>query len=483
MAMKKFKYLAIVLVIALTLTMVTSASSPSSTNTSWDPSHTEFRIGKVEGNNPTAAITISDALEILKTLARIKTTSQVNTFHKCSGDGNGNSQSMPPVIVQCTFLMFCANHVCAVAENSNPLGDTFTPAMIPAHSPTFPSGTVGGTPTQQSIAAANNTFHLNFNTLTNETARNFPNNPDGALNLGVGRWLVFDRPAGLEGEPAMPNTLEIRRGGVYVLSGNLNNGQILINAFNRPARDNDDGDPKQGRIREEVTLILNGVTITNNDGPAIEAFRSSKVNIVIVDGTTNVLTDSTNYVIDTDRYGDADAGEDVSPPNGTIFSRHDISVLGRGNLTINGNHRHGISSRDIIEIRGGNITINTNIGGFTGSGADQLNHSTVGNTIHGRDGVIIRNGTFTLNAANHAVRANNNTGATGPADAPAIVGTAAEPNGSIHIRGGTFNIRAGGDAFRAAVNATATRRSRMEISGANFTSIVTRLSSEGEPEE
>ena len=68
-------------------------------------------------------------------------------------------------------------------------------------------------------------------------------------------------------------------GGVYVLSGTLNDGTVIV--------DSEDG--------AEVRLILNGVSITSSDFSAINIRQSAKTVISLAEGTENVLTDGSVY--------------------------------------------------------------------------------------------------------------------------------------------------------------------------------------------
>ena len=70
--------------------------------------------------------------------------------------------------------------------------------------------------------------------------------------------------------------VKITKEGIYVFEGEYT-GQIQVEA-----------DVK-------VRIILNGVEINSQDGPAIYVVNSEKTYITVVDGTTNSLTDTTNY--------------------------------------------------------------------------------------------------------------------------------------------------------------------------------------------
>lgn len=144
------------------------------------------------------------------------------------------------------------------------------------------------------------------------------------------------------------DTYTITEAGVYTLTGDYN-GMIYVNS--------------EGRVK----LILNGVNITNENGPAIYFENSDKGIIESVEGTENNLTDGSEYSVDA---------------KGCIFSNDDIDFQGTGVINVTGNYDHGIASDDDIQIEEGTINVTT----------------AVGDAIHANDGVEIKSGTITIDA-------------------------------------------------------------------------------------
>lgn len=194
------------------------------------------------------------------------------------------------------------------------------------------------------------------------------------------------------GATANGSTVTITAAGNYSFSGTLADGQIVVDT-------EDDG---------FVRLILNGVTISNSSSAPIYAANADDVMIVLADSTTNVITDSPNYVF-------ASAEEDE--PNAAVFSKADLTIYGNGSLTVNANYNDGITSKDGLIIASGTITVNA-----------------VDDGVRGKDYLVIDTAALTINAGGDGLKSDNEE------DAGA---------GYIAITNGVFNITAGGDAISA----------------------------------
>ena len=120
---------------------------------------------------------------------------------------------------------------------------------------------------------------------------------------------------------------------LLVLSGSTTDGSLLI-------------------FREkQFGIKLNGVSMNNNDGPAINNQCSKGLYLEVADGTTNTLTDGTSY------------NENVSyQQKGTLFSEGQIYFLGTGTLHVSGNCKNAIACDDYIVIDEGTIYASTRTG-------------------------------------------------------------------------------------------------------------------------
>jgi len=163
----------------------------------------------------------------------------------------------------------------------------------------------------------------------------------------------------------------------YVLAGTTTNGMFKIYSNN------------------DLTLRLNGVQITNSDGPAINVQSHKEIAVVIVDGTTNALTDGATY---------------ASPPSGedqksAFFSEGQLIFSGSGSLVVHGygKSQNGLGSDDYIDVESGSITvqsavkdgIHTNVGYFQHGGT--VNVTSTSDGVDAGDGPVeITTGSLTV---------------------------------------------------------------------------------------
>lgn len=214
--------------------------------------------------------------------------------------------------------------------------------------------------------------------------------------------------------------LYITEGGVYTLTGSSDNTSVLVNT------------------EESVKLILNGVALTSSTGPVIYGSQVKNLYIEIAEGTTNTLTDSNTYEID------SSTGEEIG--KAVISSEDDLIILGAGTLNVNGNHKHGIACDDEFYIEGGTINITSN--GTDGINANDLlcidggeiTISAVSDGIEVTDILIVNDGTLNITSDNEGIESKNAIAING---GNITVNSADDGiNGGyyIEINGGTTNV-------------------------------------------
>ncbi len=125
--------------------------------------------------------------------------------------------------------------------------------------------------------------------------------------------------------------LYIVQSGYYVLSGELTDGSLIVEASSKA----------------RIWIMLDGVKITASDDAAFRINQAKKVFMTLAEGSTNTFTD----------------GKDMSEEaladgtNACVFVHDNLTINGSGTLRINGNYRNGITAKDNLVIAGGNISI------------------------------------------------------------------------------------------------------------------------------
>ena len=167
------------------------------------------------------------------------------------------------------------------------------------------------------------------------------------------------------GAVADGSTLLIVQGGVYSLSGTLDDGRIVVNAKS-----------------QDVVLVLDGVNVTCSDSSPLYVYKAASVTLILNGTTENVFSDGTSYDYSLD-YCDAAEEE----PNACIFSKGDLIIRGTGSLKVNAHYNSGIICKDTLKI------VNTTVD------VTAKNHG-----INGKDSLLIQNSTVNVTAGGDALR-------------------------------------------------------------------------------
>lgn len=195
-----------------------------------------------------------------------------------------------------------------------------------------------------------------------------------------------------EGAAVEGSTVIITAAGTYVVSGELTAGSLTVNA----------GDA------DKVQIVLSGASIRNEAGPALNIQQADKVFVTLAAGSQNTLADGASYTL----------AEGEDEPNAALYSKADLTINGTGALTVEGNYRHGVNSRDDLVVTGGTLTVTAKEDG-----------------LRGKDCVKVADGSFAITAGGDGVKSNNDEDPT---------------RGFVSIDGGTFAVEAGDEGFQAA---------------------------------
>lgn len=154
----------------------------------------------------------------------------------------------------------------------------------------------------------------------------------------------------------------ITKEGVYLLSGTMAEGMIIV-----------DADQK-----DKVQLVLDGVEINNDTDAAIYVKEADKVFITLAEGAENILTGRGYTSLD---------GEDI---DGVIYAKSDLVINGTGSLTVNATEGHGIVSKDDLKITGGTLNVTAEGQGLSGRDSVRVGGGTIG-VASGKDGIHAEN--------------------------------------------------------------------------------------------
>lgn len=202
---------------------------------------------------------------------------------------------------------------------------------------------------------------------------------DGGIDVNGGGAAVKD------------NTVTISKSGTYSLSGSSDNAKVVVDAGKN----------------DEVTLMLNGVSLKSADGSVIDCEGGKTLALYLTPDTENIISDSAGYTFPT---------EDTEP-DGAVFSRADLVIMGDGSLSVTGSYKDAVKCKDGLTIKSGT-----------------LNVTAADDGIVGKDYVRVCGGDITVNAQSDGIKSTNDTDAG---------------CGYIEVTGGTLNVTALKDGIQA----------------------------------
>ncbi|MCM1191021.1 MAG: carbohydrate-binding domain-containing protein [Butyrivibrio sp.] len=202
--------------------------------------------------------------------------------------------------------------------------------------------------------------------------------------------------------------------GVYLVSGSLENGMIMVDAAETA----------------KVQLVLDNVEISNSSGAAIYVRQADKVFITLAEGTVNTLSGGDSYVSIDDNNIDA-----------VIFAKSDLTINGSGSLQVTAVTGHGIVSKDDLKVAGGAVTV-----------------IAPGHGLEGKDSVRIAAGgadgsqdTDTSDAGSAGQTAAVSLNITAGKDGIHSENADKEDKGFVYIEGGSITVMSEGDGISAGI--------------------------------
>lgn len=193
----------------------------------------------------------------------------------------------------------------------------------------------------------------------------------------------------------------ITQAGEYTVTGLLSEGQIVVNA--------DDN--------AEITIVLNGTSITCSNGSPIYIKNADNVKIKSEENTYNCIVDARTEADDNSDNSSSENG------NAAIYAACDLKLVGKGALSVTGNYNNGIQSKDDISIK--NVTIKVN---------------AVNNAIKGNDEVAIESGEIiAISRKGDGIKTSNSS-----------LSSKGKQKGNVIISGGNIDIYAACDGIDAA---------------------------------
>ncbi len=199
------------------------------------------------------------------------------------------------------------------------------------------------------------------------------------------------------GSPAVQisgSTVTLCDEGIYVLSGTLDDGTVIVNA----------------EKEDKLQLVLSGVNIHSAASAPIYILQADKVFLTMAPNSVNALSNGGSF-----------AAIDENNIDAVIFSKEDLTLNGSGSLQVVSPAGHGIVSKDSLTVTGGEYRI------------EAASHG-----LSGKDDVCIAGGVFALTAGKDGIHAEN-------ADDTA--------RGFVYVEGGSFTMDAQGDGISASAYA------------------------------
>lgn len=211
-----------------------------------------------------------------------------------------------------------------------------------------------------------------------------------------------------EGATVEGNVVTVTAPGSYLVTGSLPDGKLAVDVSEK----------------EKVTLILDGVSVGNPAGSALEILSApKKVVLHLPAGSVNLLSCS-------------------APDENTkaaLFSKEDLTITGSGTLSVTAEGCKGIYGKDDLTVEGGELLI-----------------SATDDGLRGKDSLTILEGTVKVACGGDGVKSGDDEDLS---------------LGAIRISGGSIAVTAGQDGIQAGASLTVTDGSITLVCGGGSTEI------------
>lgn len=204
----------------------------------------------------------------------------------------------------------------------------------------------------------------------------------------------------------------IKDEGTYLISGNLDDGMIIVDADNS----------------DKLHIVLDNVNIHSENSAPIYIVKADKVFMTLAEGSQNSLSNGGSFMAIDDNNID-----------GVLYSKQDLTINGEGSLSITSPAGHGIVCKDDLVLTGGTYQIEVAFHGMDVNDSVRVADALMTITS-GKDGIHVENsddeekgylyvadGSFTIEAQGDGMSA----------------------SAYVLIQGGTYEIAAGDDALHA----------------------------------
>jgi hypothetical protein len=178
----------------------------------------------------------------------------------------------------------------------------------------------------------------------------------------------------------------ITEGGVYVLSGDAREVTVVVEVLDEA----------------KVHLVLDGVSVTNEDAPVLFVKASDKVFVTTV-GENRM------------EVSGAFAADAETTPDAVIFSKEDLVLNGLGRLELDSAQGNGVTSKDDFKLTGGALVIHSALDGVEAHDSIRVAGGEL-NITSGKDGlhaeyeeddsagyVYVRGGVIELDASDQGI--------------------------------------------------------------------------------